>query len=117
MPRANPIRAVYGKSLLIGLVVATGCVNSRTGLQDRLAQRVMPADVDVARPTSQPQTKANQRAMTDAKVQPAVASQPGSRIEASMNAARSAAVPLALEVPPGRSDSNRPPDPEMVASK
>ena len=101
MPRANPIRAVYGKSLLIGLVVATGCVNSRTGLQGRLAQRVMPADVDVARPTKPASTKANQRATTDAKVQPAVASQPGSRIEASMNAARSAAVPPALEDPPG----------------
>ena len=43
MPRANPIRAFCGKSLLIGLVLATGCAHSQTDLQDRLARRVVPS--------------------------------------------------------------------------
>jgi hypothetical protein len=109
MPRANPIRAVYGKSLLIGLVVATGCVNSRTDLQDRLAQRVMPADVEVARPTSQPLLKASDRATTDAKVLPAVASQLGQGTEARTENGRSTPLPAALEGPPRGVEADRSP--------
>jgi hypothetical protein len=78
-----------GSPLLIGLILATGYVNSRTGLQDRLAQRVTPADVDLARPTSQPQAKASDRAPMDAKMQPAVASQAGPGIGTRDHTARS----------------------------
>jgi outer membrane protein TolC len=113
MPRANPIRAVYGKSLLIGLVVATGCVNSRTDLQDRLARRVMPADVEVARPTSQPLLKASDRAKSDAKVQPAVDSQPGQGTEARTENGRSTPLPAALEGPPRGVEPDRSPRPAM----
>jgi outer membrane protein TolC len=113
MPRGNPIRAVCGKSLLIGLVMATGCVNSRTDLQDRLAQRVAPADADVARPTSQPQVKGSDRATTDAKVLPAVATQPGQGTEARTENGRSAPLPAALEGPPRGVEPDRPPRPAM----
>ena len=41
MPRFNPIQAFCGKSLLSGLVLATGCAHSQTDLQDRLARRVV----------------------------------------------------------------------------
>jgi outer membrane protein TolC len=113
MPRANPIRAVCGKSLLVGLVVATGCVNSRTDLQDRLAQRVAPADADVARPTSQPQVKGSDRATTDAKVLPAIATQPGQRTEARTENGRSTPLPAALEGPPRGVEPDRSPRPAM----
>jgi len=116
MRRPDPLhalRAIRRQVWLIGLVLATGCAHSHTDLQDRLARKIVPNKVDASRPTSQTQAKASDRATTDANVQPAVASQPGQASEARTENDRSTPLPPALEGPPPRVDSNRPPSPAM----
>ncbi len=116
MPRFDPFRAFRSRRRhlwLIGLVLATGCAHSRTDLEDSLARRVTPVEVDAWRPTSQPQVKADDLATTDAKVQPAVAVQPGQATEARTDNARSTPLPPALVEPPRRVDPDRPSPPAM----
>jgi len=115
MRRPDPFDAfcaIRRQVWLIGLVLATGCAHSHTELQDNLARRVVP-DVDAPRQASQPQAKASDPAPTDANVQPAVASQPGQASEARTENDRSAPLPPALEGPPQRANSNRPPSPAV----
>jgi outer membrane protein TolC len=114
MPRSGPFRPyrfIHSQLWLIGLVLATGCVHSRNDLQDRLAQRVTPADVEVARTTSQPRVTAAGRATTDAKVQPAATSQPDQATAARTKNEQSTSLPQALEGPPRRTEPDRTPPP------
>jgi len=116
MPRSDPLRPFRFNRCyfwLIALILTTGCARLNTDLQDRLARRVVPEGVDPGRSTSQPEAKAGDRATMDAKVQPAVASQPGQGTEASTENNRSTQVPPALEGPPRRVDPDRPPPPAM----
>jgi outer membrane protein TolC len=108
MPRPDsfrPCRILKRQLWLLGLVLATGCIQSRTDLQDSLAKRVTPVDVDVARPVSQPQGKDGDRATTDAKVQRVVAVQAGTGTDAGKEKDQSTSLPPAIEGPPNRVES------------
>ena len=110
MPRSKPFcgyGGVHRHLWLIGLVLATGCAHPRTEVQDSLARRVTPVEVGVARPTSRPRVTANERPTSDAKVQPAVAIQPGQAPEARTDPDRSNSLPPALEAPPNHSNPRR----------
>jgi outer membrane protein len=113
MPRSGPfdaLRAIPRQSWLIGLVVATGCAHSQTDLQDRLAQRVVSAEVGTVPSTSPPEPKSSDQATRDTRVQLA-ASQPGQANEARIENDRTTPLPPALVGPPSRLDSDRPSSP------
>ena len=71
MPRSDRIsclpRRSAANSWLIGLVLTMGCAHSQTDLQDRLARRVMPVEVDAGRSASQPEGKTSDRATSDTR--------------------------------------------------
>ena len=66
----NPSHGLRRQAWLIGLVLVTGCAQSRTDLQDTLARRVMPDEVASGQSTSRGEGKGD-RATTDANVKPA----------------------------------------------
>ena len=112
MPRSDRFRGFRDfrcQLWLIGLVMTTGCATSYTNLKDTLAQRVLPVEVEAGRKMSQPQVKAGDRATTDTKVQPALASQPGQETGARTENDRSTPLPPVHEGPPSRVDSEASP--------
>ena len=111
MPRANPIQAFCGRSLLSGLVLATGCAHSQTDLQDRLARRVVPS-ATVPVPSANPvEGRTSVQPTADGTVRLAGASQPGQSTEARTGNDRTTPLPPAIAEPPRRSDSDRPSSP------
>jgi outer membrane protein TolC len=114
MPRSDAdhgSRAIRRQSWLIGLVFTIGCAHSQSDLQNRLARRVVQADVGAVRSTSPPEPKTSDRATSDTRVRLATASQPGQANEARIENDRSGPVPPALEGSPRRSDPDQPPSP------
>ena len=122
MPRSNPSHGLRRQAWLIGLVLVTGCAQSRTDLQDTLARRVMPDEVASGQSTSRGEGKGD-RATTDANVRPAAAAQPGPGAEARTEddrsktvqpgpgarpaeGDRSSAIPPAIVEPPQRTNSD-----------
>src|SRR5271166_2950008 len=81
MPRSNPSHGLRRQAWLIGLVLVTGCAQSRNDLQDTLARRVMPDEVASGQSSSRGEGKGDP-ATTDANVRPAAAAQPGPGAEA-----------------------------------
>ena len=105
MPRSNPSHGLRRQAWLIGLVLVTGCAQSRTDLQDTLARRVMPDEVASGQSTSRDEGKGD-RATTDANVRPAAAAQPGPGAQARSEGDRSSAIPPAIVEPPQRTNSD-----------
>ncbi len=123
MPRSNPSYGLRRQGWLLGLVLVTGCAQSRTDLQDTLARRVIPDEVASGQSTSQGEGKGD-RATTDANVRPAAAAQPGPGTEARSEGDRSksvqpgpgaqarsegdrsSAIPPAIVEPPQRTNSD-----------
>ena len=105
MPRSNPSHGLRRQAWLIGLVLVTGCAQSRTDLQDTLARRVMPDEVTSGQSTSRDEGKGD-RATTDANVRPAAAAQPGPGAQARSEGDRSSAIPPAIVEPPQRRNSD-----------
>jgi len=91
MPRSNPFHGFGHQVWLIGLVLVTGCAQSRTDLQDTLARRVIPDEVASGQSTSRGEGKGD-RATTDPNVRPAAAAQPGPGTEARSEGDRSKTV-------------------------
>jgi outer membrane protein len=111
MARANPIRAFCGRSLLSGLVLATGCAHSQTDLQDRLARRIVPSATEPVPSANPVEDRTSVRPTADGRVRLAGASQPGQSIEARTGNDRTTPLPPAIVGPPRRSDSDRPSSP------
>ena len=111
MPRANPIQAFCGRSLLSGLVLATGCAHSQTDLQDRLARRVVPSATEPVPSANPVEGRTSVRPTADGRVRLAGASQPGQSTEARTGNDRTTPLPPAIAGPPRRSDSDRPSSP------
>jgi outer membrane protein len=116
MPQSSGYRAFHTMrrcSWLIGLVLATGCAHSPSDLRDRLARRAVAVEVDAGRETSRPelQAEASDRTTRDTRVQLATTAQPGQRTEGRVENDRSGPLPSAIEAPPRRSESDRPPSP------
>ncbi len=112
MPRSvgyHGFRTICRPSWLIALAFAMGCAQSKSELQDRLARRVVPAEVGAIRLTSPAEPKASDRAARDTRVRLAAASQPGQGTEAQTGNDRPGPLPSALESPPRRPDSERTP--------
>ena len=116
MPRSNPSHGLRHQAWLIGLVLVTGCAQSRTDLQDTLARRVIPDEVASGQSTSRDEGKGD-RATTDANVRPAAAAQPGpgaearqrddrSAVQPGSEGDRSSAIPPAIVEPPQRRNSD-----------
>ena len=123
MPRSNPSHGLRRQAWLIGLVLVTGCAQSRTDLQDTLARRVIPDEVASGQSTSRGEGKGDP-ATTDANVRPAAAAQPGPGAEARTEGDRSktvqpgpgaqarsegdrsSAIPPAIVEPPQRRNSD-----------
>jgi len=123
MPRSNPFHGFGHQVWLIGLVLVTGCAQSRTDLQDTLARRVIPDEVASGQSTSRGEGKGD-RATTDPNVRPAAAAQPGPGTEARSEGDRSktvqpgpgaqarsegdrsSAIPPAIVEPPQRRNSD-----------
>ena len=81
MPGSYPFQSVHHPSWLIGLVLVTGCAESKPNLQDALARRVISDEVATGQSTSHVEVKGD-RATTDSSVRPAAAAQPGQGAEA-----------------------------------
>jgi outer membrane protein TolC len=111
MPRANAIQAFCGRSLLSGLVLATGCAHSQTDLQDRLARRVVPSATEPVPSANPVEGRTSDRPTADGRVRLAGASQPGQSTEARKGDDRTAPLPPAIAEPPRRSGSDRPSSP------
>ena len=111
MARANPIQAFCGRSLLSGLVLATGCAHSQTDLQDRLARRIVPIATEPVPSANRVEDRTSVRPTADGRVRLAGASQPGQSIEARTGNDRTTPLPPAIVGPPRRSDSDRPSSP------
>src|SRR5271157_5953865 len=123
MTRSNPPHGLRRQAWLIGLVLVTGCAQSRNDLQDTLARRVMPDEVTSGQSSSPGEGKED-RATTDANVRPAAAAQPGPGAEARSEGDRSktvqpgpgaqartegdrsTALPAAIAEPPRRRNSD-----------
>ena len=105
MPRSNPSHGLRRQAWLIGLVLVTGCAQSRNDLQDTLARRVMPDEVASGQSSSRGEGKGDP-ATTDANVRPAAAAQPGPGAEARSEGDRSSAIPPAIVEPPQRTNSD-----------
>src|SRR5271166_878743 len=123
MPRSNPSHGLRRQAWLIGLVLVTGCAQSRNDLQDTLARRVMPDEVASGQSSSPGEGKEDP-ATTDANVRPAAAAQPGPGAEARTEddrsktvqpgpgahapaeGDRSSAIPPAIVEPPQRTNSD-----------
>ncbi len=106
MPRSNPSHGLRRQAWLIGLVLVTGCAQSRTDLQDTLARRVMPDEVTSGQSTSRGESQRD-RATTDANVRPAVAAQPDQGVETRSEGDRSRALPPAIGEPTRRANSDQ----------
>jgi hypothetical protein len=104
-------RMIHHPSWLIALVFTTGCAFSKSGLHDRLAGRVVSAEVGASRSTSPPEPKASDRAVKDTRVRLAASSQPGQVTEARTEKDRSPTLPPAIEGPPRSPESDQPPSP------
>jgi outer membrane protein len=111
MARANPIQAFCGRSLLSGLVLATGCAHSQTDLQDRLARRIVPSATEPVPSANPVEDRTSVGPTADGRVRLAGASQPGQSIEARTGNDRTTPLPPAIVGPPRRSDSDRPSSP------
>ncbi len=112
MPRSSADHAslrIRRHSCLIALVFTIGCAYSNSDLQDRLARRVMPAEVGAGRSAEQPEAEIHTPATSDTRVRLAAASQPGRATEARTKNDRAGPLPPAIEGPPSRSESDRPP--------
>src|SRR5262245_14073525 len=107
MPRSNPSGGSCRQYWLIGLLLASGCVQSRTNLQDALARRVRPTEVAPGQSTSQDAGKGD-RAARDPKVKPAAAEQLGQKVEIRSSGDRPDPLPSAIAEPPRPVDSDRP---------
>ena len=115
MPRSDAdhaFRAIRRQSWLIGLVFTIGCAHSKSDLQDRLARRVVPTkSVPVGRP-NQPEVedpRPRRRATRECGSPPP--RNPVRATEARAENDRSGPLPPAIEGPPRRPDSDRPPSP------
>ena len=111
MARANRIQAFCGRSLLSGLVLATGCAHSQTDLQDQLARRIVPSATEPVPSANPVEDRTSVRPTADGRVRLAGASQPGQSIEARTGNDRTTPLPPAIVGPPRRSDSDRPSSP------
>src|SRR5271157_6331117 len=105
MPRSNPSHGLRRQAWLIGLVLVTGCAQSRNDLQDTLARRVMPDEVASGQSSSRGEGKGDPPT-TDANVRPAAAAQPGPGAHAPSEGDRSSAIPPAIVEPPQRRNSD-----------
>src|SRR5208282_4923134 len=105
MPRSNPFHGFGHRAWLIGLVLVTGCAQTRIDVQDRIARRVIPDEVASGQSTSRGEGKGD-RATTDPNVRPAAAAQPGPGTEARSEGDRSSAIPPAIVEPPQRRNSD-----------
>src|SRR5271166_5310940 len=105
MTRSNPPHGLRRQAWLIGLVLVTGCAQSRNDLQDTLARRVMPDEVTSGQSSSRGEGKGDP-ATTDANVRPAAAAQPGPGAQARSEGDRSSAIPPAIVEPPQRRNSD-----------
>src|SRR5271157_4074987 len=117
MPQSNPFHGLRRQAWLIGLILATGCAQTRIDVQDRIARRVIPDEVATGQPTSRSEGKGD-RGTTDSNVRPAAAArpdqgaealsegdvsktvQPGQGAEAGSEGDRSTALPAAIVEPP-----------------
>ena len=107
MPRSDPFHGFGHQAWLIGLVLVTGCAQSKTDLQDTLARRVMPDEVTSGQSTSQGEGKGD-RATTDANVRPAAAAATRSRSSGPLRGRiRPTAIPPAIVEPPRRANSDQ----------
>lgn len=123
MPRSNPFHGFGHQAWLIGLVLVTGCAQTRIDVQDRIARRFIPDEVASSQSTSRGEGN-GERATTDANVRPAAAVQPGQGAEARSEGDRSktvqpgpgaqapsegdrlSAIPPAIVEPPQRRNSD-----------
>ncbi len=120
MPRSNPLRELGHQAWLIGLVLVTGCAQSRTDLQDTLARRVMPDEVTSGQSSVRGEGKRD-RTATDANVKPAAVQpdpgaeahsegdrpktvQPGPGAGVCSPGDQSSAIPPAIVEPPRQKD-------------
>src|SRR5262245_42259727 len=103
MPRWDAFRVVDRLAWIFGLFLVTGCVQSKTNLQDALARRVISDDSAKDQSTSREQSE-RVRARTDVKVRPAAA-QPGQRAEGRLGGDRANALPPAIGEPPREANS------------
>src|SRR5262249_55046691 len=99
MARLNRFPGFRRHPWLIGLILATGCAQWRTNLQDTLARRVVPAEAAEGSSTSRVEGKEN-RSTTDDKVTPAAAAKAGQGPENSARADRASALPSAIQEAP-----------------
>jgi hypothetical protein len=111
MPRANRIQAFCGRSLLSGLVLATGCAHSQTDLQDRLARRVVPTATEPVPSANPVEGSSSVRPTADGGVRLAGDSQPGQSTEARTGNDRTTPLPPAIVGSSRRSGSDRPSSP------
>ncbi len=111
MPRANRIQFFCGRSLVSGLVLATGCAHSQTDLQDRLARRIVPSATEAVPSANPVEGKTSVRPTADGTVRLAGASQPGQSTEARTGNDRTTPLPPAIVGPPRPSGSDRPSSP------
>src|SRR5271157_643511 len=105
MPGSNPFHGFGHQAWLIGLVLVTGCAQSRTDLRDTLARRVIPDEVASGQSTSRGEGKGD-RATTDPNLRPAAAARPGQGAEARSEGDRSTALPAAIVESPRRANSD-----------
>ena len=98
MARSHTVHDVARQTLLIGVMLMTGCAQSRSSLQETLARRIMPGEIATSQPTIRAEGKGD-RATTDAKVKPAAVQQPGQGSDGRSEGDRSNPLPLAIGEP------------------
>src|SRR5271157_4222790 len=91
MPRSNPFHGFGHQAWLIGLVLVTGCAQTRIDVQDRIARRVIPDEAASDESTSRGEGKGD-RATTDPNVKPAGSAQPAQGAEVRSEGDRSKTV-------------------------
>jgi len=106
MARSHTIQCYIRQTWLVGLLLATGCAQSKISLQDTLARRVMPGEVAASQPMSRAEGNKD-RATSDVNVRPAVAPQPAQGAEARSEGDRSSPLPPAIGELPLRANSDR----------
>jgi outer membrane protein TolC len=106
MAQSNRSHGFRRQAWLIGLILTTGCAQSRSSLQDSLARRVMPGEFTTSQPTSRAEGKKDQ-AKTDVKVKPAAAPQPGQGAETRPEVDQSNPLPPAIGEPPRRANADQ----------
>jgi outer membrane protein TolC len=115
MAQSNTSPGLRHQAWLIGMILATGCAQSKSILQDALARRVVPDNILTSQTTSRAEGKADPP-KTDVKVKTAEATQPRQGPEARAGSDGARALPPAIREPPrGPSSEVSSPVPSLPA--